>query len=347
MKTDVTQTISGFNTFNNASNVYYGSGANLTGIVQTLPSNVMKTDVTQTISGLNTFNNASNVYYGSGANLTGIVQTLPSNVMKTDATQTISGLNTFNNASNVYNGSTLTCSTSATINGLYIGTNTDLSTNTPEIRMYPNIWMDTINANNMRFINNSTTGTGGFGFYCGSNSAITLAVDNTGLLSNVPIVNNKFTFGRNDGSSFNAIALTGVSANLYPIGYCWEIIGGLTLPVNATDLVSTASIPLPMGVWAISGYIILNKGNGAYVVGSNISALWSVSIAGIKLYPNSSGMRVSIASTSTTLQHVIPIGTVNVVVTTANAVQTLTRNVTMTCGTTTSWQVSFTGVKIA
>ena len=121
----------------------------------------------------------------------------------------------------------------------------------------------------------------------------------------------------------------------------------LTLPVNATDLVSTASISLPMGVWAVSGYIVLNKGNGAYVVGSNISALWPVNIAGIKLYPNSSGVRVSIASTSTTTQHVIPIGTVNLVVTTANAVQTITRQVTMTVGTTTSWQVSFTGVKIA
>ena len=103
-----------------------------------------------------------------------------------------------------------------------------------------------------------------------------------------------------------------------------------------------------MGVWAISGYLVLNKGNGAYVVGTNISALWAVNIVGIKLYPNSSGACISIASTSTNTQHIIPIGTVNVVVTGSNMpVQTLTRKVAMTCGTTTSWAVSFTGIKIA
>jgi len=181
----------------------------------------------------------------------------------------------------------------------------------------------------------------------GNNYALNVGGVNVSQADIGGVVNNKYTFGRNDGAPFTVISLTGPSANLYPIGYCWEVLGGVTQPVNATDLTSTASISLPMGVWAISGYIVLNKGNGAYVVGSNISALWPVNIAGIKLYPNSSGVRVSIASTSTTNQHIIPIGTVNVVITTANAIQTITRNVIMTCGTTTSWQVSFTGVKIA
>ena len=67
-----TQTITGIKTFNNASNVYSGDGSNLSGVIKTLPANLMKTDITQTITGINTFSNASNVYYGSGANLTGI-----------------------------------------------------------------------------------------------------------------------------------------------------------------------------------------------------------------------------------------------------------------------------------
>jgi hypothetical protein len=91
----------------------------------------------------------------------------------------------------------------------------------------------------------------------------------------------------------------------------------------------------------------LNKGNGAYTTSTAVSALWNVNIAGIKLYPNSSGVRVSIASTSLVTQHVIPVGSVNLVVTTAGAIQTMTRKVIMTVGTTTSWQVSFSGVKIA
>jgi hypothetical protein len=72
-----------------------------------------------------------------------------------------------------------------------------------------------------------------------------------------------------------------------------------------------------------------------------------VNIVGIKLYPNSSGVRISIASTSLVTQHIIPVGSVNIVVTTAGVIQTMTRNVIMTIGTTTSWQVSFTGIKIA
>jgi len=96
MKTDVTQVIAGINTFNNTNNVYYGSGANLTGVITTLPTNLMKTDISQTITGQNTFSSASNVYYGSGANLTGVLKTLPSNILYTDAIQIISALHTFN-----------------------------------------------------------------------------------------------------------------------------------------------------------------------------------------------------------------------------------------------------------
>ncbi len=54
-----------------------------------------------------------------------------------------------------------------TANGIYIGQSTDMPLNKAEIRMYQNIWMDTINGNCMRFYNNTTT-TNAFGFYCGS-----------------------------------------------------------------------------------------------------------------------------------------------------------------------------------
>ena len=125
------------------------------------------------------------------------------------------------------------------------------------------------------------------------------------------------------------------------------IIGRTTLPVNLTDKTDNVSIALTKGVWILSGFVVINKGNGAYVVGTKLSALWNVGIAGIKLFPNAAGAIVSIASTSTVTQHVISLGSVNVVVTTAGAIQTMTRNLAMTMGATTSWSISFSDVKIA
>jgi hypothetical protein len=154
-------------------------------------------------------------------------------------------------------------------------------------------------------------------------------------------------FGRNDGYAFNTISTTASSLNLYPIGYCFEIIGATTKPVSLTDLTNNVSIALTKGVWILSGFVILNKGNGVYTTSTKLSALWNVNVAGIKVFPNASGTTISIASTSLQAQHVIPLGSVNVVVTTEGAIQTMTRNVTMTVGTTTSWSISFTGVKIA
>ena len=58
-------------------------------------------------------------------------------------------------------------------------------------------------------------------------------------------------------------------------------------------------------------------------------------------------MRFPLPTTNTTAQLIIPLGTINVVVTTAGVIQTITRSITMTVGTSTTWQVSFTGVKIA
>ena len=43
------------------------------------------------------------------------------------------------------------------------------------------------------------------------------------------IINNRYTYRRNDGVSLNNISLSGLSANLYPIAYCWEILGGVPI----------------------------------------------------------------------------------------------------------------------
>jgi hypothetical protein len=160
------------------------------------------------------------------------------------------------------------------------------------------------------------------------------------------LITNADVFGRNDGNAFNTYTSFG-TYNLYPIGYCFEILGSLIKPVNgANDAGVAATINLTNGVWAISGYLVLNKGNGAYVVSSNVSVLWD-NVAGSRIYPASSGMRVPLPSTNTTAQLIIPLGTINIVVTVAGAIQTISRSITMTVGTSTTWQVSFTGVKIA
>jgi len=52
------QTISGINTLNNPSNVFYGSGANLTGVVAALPANTLTTNTVQSIT-------ANKTMYGS------------------------------------------------------------------------------------------------------------------------------------------------------------------------------------------------------------------------------------------------------------------------------------------
>ena len=69
-------------------------------------------------------------------------------------------------------------------------------------------------------------------------------------------------------------------------------------------------------------------------------------VVSARKYPSSSGMRFPLPTTNTTPQLIIPLGTINVVVTTAGVIQTITRSIIMTVGTAT-WQVSFTGVKIA
>ena len=89
----------------------------------------------------------------------------------------------------------------------------------------------------------------------------------------------------------------------------------------------------------------VNKGTGAYVATSSVSVLWET-VAGIRIYPASSGLRFPLITSNTTAQLVIPLGTINVVVTSYGVTQTITRSIIMTVGTAT-WQVSFTGVKIA
>lgn len=153
-------------------------------------------------------------------------------------------------------------------------------------------------------------------------------------------------YGRNDGFTFDVPSTLGATNGLYPIGYSWEILGALSTPVSGANYAGTvASIPLTLGVWAISGYVVINKGTGAYVATSRVEVLWET-VAGIRIYPASSGLRFPLITSNTTAQLVIPLGTINVVVTSYGVTQTITRSIIMTVGTAT-WQVSFTGVKIA
>ena len=153
-------------------------------------------------------------------------------------------------------------------------------------------------------------------------------------------------YGRNDAFAFNVASTVGVTNGLYPVGYCWEILGALSTPATGSNYAGIVASPaLGKGVWAISGYLVLNKGTGAYIATSRVDVLWDA-VAGIRIYPASSGLRFPLITTNTTPQLIIPLGTINVVVTTQGAIQTITRSIIMTVGTAT-WQVSFTGVKIA
>ena len=528
---------------------YYGDGSNLTGVLKTLPTNLMKTDVTQLIVGINTFNNASNIFYGDGSNLTGVLKTLPTNVMKTDSIQIVSALNTFNTvpicatncststqlANKAYvdsvipvmtNYDTLNTAQTITADKTYTGniimsdggTNTTtidqaghqlniinsmyntnvttitglvLASNPTTLIRTDSVIMPTIqgcvtgdNINNL-YTNNCliyTVTTGGIymssnyptmgldfvvvsatypigtmitsnigtyfsvGTYVIANapagyiqfnkpllaaivkitvttnlitltkgiiggallgnvyidytpttniqintaSTVTqnaISIKATGMNIGIPttynyapvgvndIVNKAYAdsiiassintvttntdqaitgikvfgsclYGRNDGFTFNAVSLTGVNANLYPIGYCWEILGALSTPTTGSNYAGIAASPaLGIGVWAISGYMVINKGTGAYLAASIVSVLWDT-VAGVRIYPASSGMIYPLLAANTAAKYVIPLGTINVVVTTAGAIQTITRMISCTIGTLT-WQVSFTGVKIA
>ena len=66
------------------------------------------------------------------------------------------------------------------------------------------------------------------------------------------LITNADVFGRNDGNAFNTYTSFG-GYNLYPIGFCFEVLGGLIKPVNgANEAGVAASINLTNGVWAIS-----------------------------------------------------------------------------------------------
>jgi hypothetical protein len=153
-------------------------------------------------------------------------------------------------------------------------------------------------------------------------------------------------YGRNDGFAYNVASTIGVTNGLYPVGYCWEILGVLSTPVTGSNYVGVVASPaLGLGVWAISGYLVINKGTGVYLPASSVKILWDT-VVGVKIFPASSGLMFPLLAANTAVKYVIPLGTINVVVTTAGAIQTINRMISCTIGTLT-WQVSFTGVKIA
>lgn len=161
--------------------------------------------------------------------------------------------------------------------------------------------------------------------------------------------NGGYLYGRNDGNAFN----TQTSANgssvalLYPIGFCFDIAPVSTKPVSVTALTTNASIALTKGVWQISGYIYINRSNGTFVADSNVKVVYPT-VAGLTIYPNASGLQFLIPHTNTSLVPMnIPTGAITVVCTTAGAILTAERTIKMTVGTTTTWSITFSGVKIA
>ena len=133
-----------------------------------------------------------------------------------------------------------------------------------------------------------------------------------------------------------------------PIGYCGETITATTKPVSTVPLITDATIGLTKGVWQVTGYLWLSRGNGTFLANSRISVLYPVE-AGLKIYPNSAGLSFLIPHTNTsTVPMVIPVGTFTIVCTGSGLPrQTVERTINMTVGTTTSWYITFSCVKIA
>ena len=161
--------------------------------------------------------------------------------------------------------------------------------------------------------------------------------------------NGGYLYGRNDGNAFNTQTSGNGSsvALLYPIGFCFDIAPVSTKPVSVTALTTNASIALTKGVWQISGYIFINRSNGTFVADSNVKVVYPT-VAGLTIYPNASGLQMLIPHTNTSLIPMnLPIGAITVVCTTAGAILTAERTIKMTVGTTTTWSITFSGVKIA
>ena len=96
-----------------------------------------------------------------------------------------------------------------TISGIYIGTNTDMPQDQPEIRLYSKIWMDTLNGNYMRFFNNSPS-SAGFGFFP-SNTTMPPTVSISQLQTN--IYNDTYIANLSCGN-INTSYLTGLTSNV-------------------------------------------------------------------------------------------------------------------------------------
>ncbi len=148
-------------------------------------------------------------------------------------------------------------STTATIGGVYIGTNTDMVGSQDEVRLRAGMWMDTMNGNFMRFFNNSAS-SAGFGFYTGSTTTQTL-----NMSSGVVYLQGSCLYGRNDGFAFNLSNPNG----LYPIGFNFNwLTTGITFASGIAGILTSQS--LGIGVWMINGGAVITRGTGAFTVAS-------------------------------------------------------------------------------
>ena len=117
------------------------------------------------------------------------------------------------------------------------------------------------------------------------------------------------------------------SSTINNAGTIWEILGDVWKPASGSYYTGIVASPaLGIGVWSITGYVVLNKQSGAFTISSSIEVLWD-NVTGCRIYPASSGLRFPLPSTNTTSQIIIPIGTINIVVTTTGVIQTFSTSI--------------------
>lgn len=133
--------------------------------------------------------------------------------------------------------------------------------------------------------------------FSGSNASVyadgNIYFDRTNNTLNVPnlrsygalTMNNNNIFGRTDGFGYTAAASNG----LYPIGTVLEYKEPATSFTTGVDFQYSTVLPqLTIGVWIVSGNLMLNKVSGTFLSNSYIRIEITNGITGIQQYPTTS-----------------------------------------------------------
>jgi hypothetical protein len=282
------QTISGVNTFSNTSNIYYGSGANLSNINSTKAAITLTNfGIDQVVPLVNTqtatagdyafniglaysnnirFNNSTgamtvNKYYGDGSSLSG--------VMKTNTTQTISGVNTFSNTSNIFYGSganltgvntsTITTTTIPTT-GLYYIPVTSSSTGTSGLTPYASSLSFSTGANRVTIPNLSTTGeisiNSTFNSFTPTTTTPTLTIKNFNsnqTLQFFPNITGGGWNSMNVGGDNSIVAVGTVNTNSLTLTTWSNTSSGVRVSANAVLLGAGGNLNVPTTNLSING----------------------------------------------------------------------------------------------